>query len=113
MSWKSSKFASSLMSFFSDSGSDSSSTFCIEEVRQAMLDCMYSLEDSHRKARISAQVLYASDIQALWYLRSDVMNLLAALLGEAVAHARLALISDMFTGLLPAAQKARPNRLRR
>lgn len=78
-----------------------------------MLDCIRGVGDGHEGARVLMQVLYAADIQSLWYLRSDVMTLLASLLDEATAHARLAPISEMFIGLLPAAQKSRPNRLRR
>jgi hypothetical protein len=39
------------------------------------------------------------------------MILLAGLLGESAAKAQLVTITDMFSGLLPAAQKSRPNRL--
>jgi hypothetical protein len=113
MSWKTSKFASSLMSLFSDSVADPSPEDRVKDIRQAMLDCMDGAGESSRSARVLAQVLYAPDIQALWYLRSDVLTLLASLQGESVAHARISPITEMFVGLLPAAQKSRPNRLSR
>ena len=112
MRWKRSKFVSSLMSLFGEPAPVSGSACCIQEIRQAMLDCLAGLDESHQAARVWARVLYAADIQALWYLRPDVMTLLAGLLGEATAHARIATITHMFTGLLPAAQTSRPNRLR-
>jgi hypothetical protein len=113
MSWRKSKFASSLMSLFGESTPDLSPESRIKDIRQAMLDCLAGLGESHQFARVWARVLYAPDIQALWYLRAEMMTLLAGLLGEAAAHARLATITDMFSGLLPSAQKSRPNRLRR
>ncbi|WP_157979279.1 hypothetical protein [Rhodoferax ferrireducens] len=112
MSWKKSKFASSLMSLFGEPVRDPHPESRIKDIRQAMLDSLSGLSESHQLARVWARVLYAPDIQALWYLRSDMMTLLAGLLGESVAHARLAVITLMFTGLLPAAQMARPRRLR-
>ena len=115
MSWKSSKFASSLMSLFGDnSTTEPSRETRMQEIRQAMLDCIEGIdEESYEGARVLAQVLYAVDIQALWYIRPDVMTLVAGLKGEAKAHAHLANISAMFAGLLPAAQTTRPNRLHR
>lgn len=113
MSWKSSKFASSLMSLFGDHSTTTPSPETrIQEIRRAMLDCIEGVdEESYEGTRVLAQVLYAADIQSLWYIRPDVMSLAASLRGEAAAHTRLASISDMFIGLLPAAQKSRPNRL--
>jgi hypothetical protein len=114
MSWKKSKFASSLMSLFGDnSATHPSPEHRVQEIRQAMLDCIGQVDEGHDQARVLTQVLYAPDIQSLWYIRPDVMTLVASLRGEAEAQARLASISDMFLGLLPAAQKTRPNRLHR
>jgi hypothetical protein len=113
MSWKRSKFASSLLSLFGEPVLDQGPEIRIKDIRQAMLDNLAGLGESHQIARIWARVLYAPDIQALWYLRADVMTLLAGLLGESAAHSRLATITPMFNGLLPAAQKSRPSRLRK
>lgn len=100
------------MSLFGEPVPDPHPESRIKDIRQAMLDCLAGLNQSHQLARVWARVLYAPDIQALWYLRSDMMTLLAHLMGESVAHARLATITLMFSGLLPAAQMARPSRLR-
>ena len=112
MSWKKSKFASSLLSLLGEPAPDLSLESRIKEIRQAMLDSLAGVGESQQLARVWARVLYAPDIQALWYLRSEMMILLAGLLGESAAHARLSTITDMFNGLLPSAQKSRPNRLR-
>ena len=82
----------------------------VQEVRQAMLDCFQDIPAGPDQARIWGRVLYAPDIQALWYLRSDMMTLLAHPLGETEARLRLTAVTALFTGLLPAAQKARVNR---
>ncbi|MEI8169492.1 MAG: hypothetical protein WCG50_07440 [Rhodoferax sp.] len=101
------------MSLFSDSVDEPSPENRVKDIRQAMIDCIEGLGNESRSARVLAQVLYSPDIQSLWYLRSDVLTLMASLQGESVAHARISPITDMFVGLLPAAQKSRPNRLSR
>ena len=111
MSWKKSRFASSLMSLFGDPVPDPNPESRIKEIRQAMLDSLASLGESHHLTRVWARILYAPDIQALWYLRTEMMILLAGLLGESAAKAQLVTITDMFSGLLPSAQRSRPNRL--
>ncbi len=83
----------------------------IKEIRQAMLDTLAGLGTSHAQTKLGLRVMYASDIQALWYLRGDVMAMLAKPLGETAAKARIATITAMFDGLLPSAQKSRPSRL--
>lgn len=100
------------MSLFGESAPDLNPESRVKDIRQAMLDCLAGLDESHHLARVWARVLYAPDIQALWYLRSEVMTLLARLLGEAAAHSQLSTITTMFQGLLPSAQQPRPNRLR-
>lgn len=100
------------MSLFGESAPDLRPESRIKEIRQAMLDSLADLGEGHHLARVWARILYAPDIQALWYLRSEMMTLVASLLGESVAHSRLSTITDMFNGLLPSAQKSRPNRLR-
>lgn len=111
MSWKKSKFASSLMSLFGEPAPDLNPESRIRDIRAAMLDCLAGLGESHELARVWARVLYAGDIQALWYLRAEVMTLLAGRCGESAAHSQLSCITHMFDGLLPSAQKSRPNRL--
>jgi hypothetical protein len=113
MSWKKSKIASSLMSLFGESVPDTAPDGRIQEIRQAMLDCLTVLNANEQTLHILARVTRAPDIQALWYLRADVMILLASLMGESRAHTQLRPITDMFVGLLPAAQKSRPSRLHR
>ena len=113
MSWKRSRFASSLMSLWGEAAPVPSAESRIKLIRQAMLDSLDELGESSHLTRVQARVLYATDIQALWYLRGDLMNLLADLNGESAAKAHLVQITNMFNGLLPAAQKSRPSRFHR
>ncbi len=110
MSLKSSKFVTSFLSLFGEALPAQSSAMRVQEVRQAMLDCFQGVPPSDDQANIARRVLYAPDIQSLWYLRSDILTLLAHVLGENEAHTRLSQVTTLFVGLLPAAQKPRINR---
>lgn len=74
----------------------------LEEVRYAMIECLAGLSGSD-VARMNMRLRYASDIEALWYLRSDLRTLLVPLRGEALAHATLAQLTPLFQGQLPRA----------
>ncbi len=111
MSGAFSKFTTSLMGLLGESTSKPSAKARIGDIRQAMLDSLDGVAASHQLTKVSARILYAPDVQSLWYLRGDVMTLLAETLGESAASARLATISALFVGLLPSAQKSRPTRL--
>jgi len=65
-----------------------------------MLDCLvqYGVD---AKSSVHMRVSYASDIEDLWYLRGDVMAVIASNDGEVVAKKKLAQISDRFNGWLP------------
>lgn len=60
---------------------------------------------------VQLRVSYANDIQDLWYLRGDLMAILANLYGEALARVQLTQISEMFKGLLPSGLSSRPSPL--
>lgn len=72
----------------------------IRDIRQSMLDCLaqYGVD---AKSSVHMRVSYASDIEDLWYLRGDVMAVIASNDGEVVAKKKLAQISDRFNGWLP------------
>lgn len=113
MSWKTSKITTSLMALLGASAPKLGTNARVEAVRKAMLDPLDDLDTSQRLARVMSRIEYAPDIQALWYLRGDVMAVLAEAHGESAATGRLSEISGKFHGLLPAAQRSRPNHLRR
>lgn len=111
MSGAFSKFTTSLMGLLGESTLKPGAKSRIGDIRQAMLDSLDGVAVSHQLTKVSARILYAPDVQSLWYLRGDVMTLLAEALGESVATTRVAIVTAKFSGLLPAAQKSRPTRL--
>jgi hypothetical protein len=60
---------------------------------------------------VARRVQFADDLQALWYLRGDLMAALADLHGEAHARETIRNISDQFQGLLPKGLSTRPSPL--
>jgi hypothetical protein len=101
----------SLMGLLGEPTPEVSAKDRIAGIRQAMLDQLADLPSSPQVSKMRARIPYAPDLQTLWYLRADMMTLLAASLGESVATQRMAAITTLFDGLLPAAQKSRPHRL--
>ena len=78
----------------------------LEDVRQAMLEALEGPVKATtdwfvHKLRISHRVRTGKDTQALWYLRSDMMQFLSASMGETAAAHQLEQISGRFVGLLP------------
>lgn len=74
-----------------------------EEVRQAMLDAMALNGLDEKQGYLMSRIRYASNIDTLWYTRTDLMTALAAEHGEAHAQDRVAAISHLFVGLVSAA----------
>ena len=72
----------------------------LEEVRRAMLHSLMGLTGCE-VARMNMRLPYAGDIEALWYLRSDLLDTLTLLRGEAIAQTVLDRITPMFQGQLP------------
>lgn len=72
----------------------------LEEVRRALIARMTGLGDSEA-ARVTMRLRYAADIEALWYLRSDMRSVLAATQGALHADETMAALTALFQGLLP------------
>ena len=66
---------------------------------------------SKRFPLVTRRIRYANDLQALWYLRGDLMGALAATHGESMAREKIQEISNMFRGLLPGGLTSRPSPL--
>lgn len=82
----------------------------IGEIQQAMLVAL-SQAGANRFPAVARRIRYAEDLQALWYLRGDLMAALAALRGEAEASASIQHISQQFQGMLPKGLSTRPSPL--
>src|SRR6478609_9831523 len=81
-----------------------------EDIREAML-AVLSESGAKQFPQLTRRIRYASDIQALWYLRGDLMAALAAMHGEVAARKRIDSITSQFRGLLPSGLNSRPNSL--
>ncbi|HSI54391.1 MAG: hypothetical protein ACAH21_13675 [Ramlibacter sp.] len=81
-----------------------------EDIRESMLG---TLGDAGTKQfpHVTRRIRYANDVQALWYLRGDLMGALAAIHGEMEARRRIAKVTAMFQGLLPNGLNSRPSPL--
>ena len=90
--------------------SDSSLETGTEDIREAMLTL---LGDTGMKQfpNVTRRIRYANDVQALWYLRGDLMAALASTQGEAAAREKVSHITEMFHGLLPGSLTSRPSPL--
>ena len=81
-----------------------------EDIREAML-ALLGEAGTKQFANVTRRIRYANDIQALWYLRGDLMAALAATKGEAEARHEVHDITCMFNGLLPGSLNSRPSPL--
>lgn len=81
-----------------------------EDIREAML-ALLGQAGSKQFANVTRRVRYANDIQALWYLRGDVLAALAATHGELAARQKIQQVTRMFDGLLPGSLTSRPSPL--
>jgi hypothetical protein len=72
----------------------------VDHIRQAMLDSLGN-EGCASHRQIARRVLFARDLQGLWYLRSDVMAAISSLNGQSVANEKLRQITAMFEDVLP------------
>ena len=72
----------------------------VKAVRKAMLEALEGSDLVANKA-LERKLLFAKDIGELWYARPDLMNAVAARVGEAHARECLAGITVLFAGLQP------------
>jgi hypothetical protein len=81
-----------------------------EDIREAML-ALVDESAARNFPHVLRRIRYARDIQALWYLRGDLVAVLAARHGEIAAQERVQRITRMFRGLVPGSLQSRPSRL--
>jgi hypothetical protein len=113
MSWKISRISSSLMALLREREPDQTAGTHskMEHIREELLACMAGFLDGQAvRPAVWAKVLYAEDIQSLWYLRSDVMHMLCDHCGETLAASKLDDLTELFRGHLPSAQFASARR---
>jgi hypothetical protein len=86
--------------------------FSIEDIRARMMSHIPDNADE-RAIMVRRRINYAVTVEALWFLRGDLMAVLSRNLGEAAALEQIAGISEMFDDLLPAGLRSRPSPLGR
>lgn len=82
----------------------------IDDIREAMLALMTTALDE-QYPHVVRRIRYATDIQALWFLRGDLMRALAGSCGEAAAREKVDAVSEMFEDQLPEGLRSRPSPL--
>jgi hypothetical protein len=70
-------------------------------VRQRMLDLLGDSADLTHDPLVQ-RIRHASEAEALWYARHDLLVALAEVHGEAAARQSIAALNALFAGLLPA-----------
>jgi hypothetical protein len=81
-----------------------------EEIRLSMLSTLGE-NGAITFPGLRRRLMFAADIEALWYLRSEWMGSLSSLHGERVAAAHLRSINLQFEGLLTKGMNSRPSPL--
>lgn len=66
-----------------------------------------------RFPQVEQRILLASNVAALWFLRPELLMVLAAQVGEQAAREVIDEITEMFHGLLPKSLHSRPAALQR
>jgi hypothetical protein len=84
----------------------------IADIRQAMLESL-GPEGRKRHPYLEQRILLASGVPALWFLRPELLMVLAADHGEQAARELVDEISALFDGLLPKGMQPRTANLRR
>jgi hypothetical protein len=82
----------------------------MDQIREAML-AVAEEAGGDRGSNLARRIRYATDLQALWFMRGEVMQLLARTRGEAAAWEKVDELSSMFTDLLPSGLRSRPSPL--
>ena len=82
----------------------------LENIRQMMLTLAES-EGSERGAALVRRIRYAMELQALWFMRGELMALLARSRGEVAARRSVEELSAHFESLLPSGLRSRPSPL--
>jgi len=82
----------------------------LDAIRRAMTE-LASACGGKAASGLAMRIPYAGDVQALWFMRSELMGLLAVSRGEASARESVEKLGAMFNGLLPEALRPRSSSL--
>ena len=104
MNWKLSNIATTLSGILWDSRVDQQADGEIDDIREEMLGCIAPyVEGMAERPPVWSKLMYAQDMQALWYQRSEMMQILSEHCGETAAADTLERITLLFRDHIPAA----------
>jgi hypothetical protein len=92
--------------------SPAGATHQIDDIRHAMLNCL-GPDGRSDHPHVEQRILLAPNVSALWFLRPELLMVLAARNGEQAARELIDEITVMFRGLLPKSLNSRPSPLQR
>lgn len=92
--------------------SEAAEAAAMEQFRKLMLG-LIETDTSERGALLNLRIRCAATLQSLWFMRSEMMVLLADRYGEAEARHRLEEISACVREALPSGLRSRPSPLAR
>ena len=75
----------------------------VDAVRQAMLEALRTSTSSPQRQDLAQRITFATELRSLWYLRSELMAMVACTHGEEHARLCVAALTLRFRGLLPEA----------
>jgi hypothetical protein len=81
----------------------------IDDIRARMLDCMGEA-DLRRFPYIAHRIRRATDVAALWFLRGDLMAVVASSRGEVAARDMVMAVTQTFGDHLPRGLRPKPGR---
>jgi hypothetical protein len=85
-----------------------------EDIRDAMHDAISPfITNQPITPKVWRSIAGAPDIDSLWYLRSDLLAILALHCGEQSAQKTIAMITEMFRGAVPDTHMPRASRFNR
>ena len=106
-----SRFTSSLMSQLGGWLTEADAASLTKDIRVAMVAAMLeALRGQTTRPAVWNKVIYATSIQTLWYLRTDLMAFLSEQAGETRAREKLAEITEKFRGAMPREQMPKKSR---
>lgn len=83
----------------------------LEAIRRSMLETLGPVGESRRPG-LAARIRFCREVETLWALRTELMDVSSQLYGESHARRLLTRVTVLFEGLLPQASCAQHNRLR-
>jgi len=99
-----SRFASSFAALLFDQVDRDDISEQLEIIRFAMFDALRKIPETESTQIAWCSIACADQVQTLWYLRVDMLQLLANYWGEPVARAKLVELTALFQGVVPPSQ---------